>query len=342
MPNIPYNILFALTLAALISYLVNYFIVRRADILRLIDEPNHRSSHSIPTPRGGGLGILFGFTIGVIIAWSLSTNALLIDFVLLIGWILAAIGLYDDLVSCSAIVRLLFQMLAIVLLFTILHYFSPGYTLTKSTLLSLSILIIAFLSGVWLINLYNFMDGINGFASSETIFVLLAASITLYCMGISSLVIPYMLILASACFGFLLWNFPRAKIFMGDTGSLFLGFIIAFFVFYTTLHHQLSIITWLIWLSVFWVDATYTLLVRLFSGQRFHTAHRSHHYQIIARRWHSHVKVVFAVVMYNIIWLLPLSYLSIRLSHLGVIWLAMAILPILLSCIAFGSGKNNQ
>jgi Fuc2NAc and GlcNAc transferase len=341
MPSIKYDTLFAIVLAAFISFLINNFLVNRADLLRLIDEPNHRSSHSVPTPKGGGLGILLGFTAGAMIIWLLSFHTILIWIVLILGWMMAAVGFHDDVVSSPAILRLGFQMLAMALLMICLHHFAP-YDWQTNTLVMYMVMVVVFFSGIWLINLYNFMDGTNGFAASETIFVMLAASAGLLYNKTDSVAIPYMMILASACFGFLLWNFPRGKIFMGDTGSIFLGFITAFFAMYTIFHHQLSVYAWLIWLSVFWVDASYTLIYRMFTGQRWYQAHRSHLFQILARRWRSHTKVVIAAVIYNIVWLLPLSLLGAKLPLLKIIWLALAVIPVLTCCICLKAGKNNH
>lgn len=341
MPNIKYDALFAIVLATFISFLINNLLIKRADVWRLIDEPNHRSSHSVPTPKGGGLGILFGFTAGAMIIWLLSYHSILIWIVLLLGWMIAAVGFHDDIVSSPAIIRLGFQMLAMALLMICLHHFSP-YPLHLANFTTYLIVAFVFFAGIWLINLYNFMDGTNGFAASGTIFVMLAASAGLIYNKTDSVAIPYMLILAGACFGFLIWNFPRGKIFMGDTGSVFLGFITAFFAMYTIFRHQLSIYAWLIWLSIFWVDASYTLIFRMFTGQRWYQAHRSHLFQILARRWKSHTKVVIAAFMYNVIWLLPLSLLGAKLPHLKMLWLALAVTPVLACCICLKAGRNNH
>lgn len=337
-----YDILLAVALSGLISFLINYLLVRHANTLRLIDSPNHRSSHSMPTPRGGGIGIVLGFSVSSFILWTVLAHSILVWIMLLLGGLIAAVGFQDDIKSSSALTRLGFQMLTVFLLMLSLQQFAPYQHVVMMPALRYVILLLAFVAGVWLINLYNFMDGINGLAVSETIFVLLAASITLFYQQINTLIFPYLLLLSSACVGFLFWNFPRAKIFMGDAGSLFLGFMIVFFAMYTVLYHQLPISCWMIWLSVFWVDATYTLCTRIFSGQRFHAAHRSHLYQILSRRLNSHVKVVALIFIYNVLWLLPLGFLSLKWSNLNVVFLLAAIAPVLISAISLGSGKNNQ
>ena len=222
-----------------------------------------------------------------------------------------------------------------------IHYFSPAI-LHINPFIKYIAIFFAFFAGIWLMNLYNFMDGINGIAVTEAIFVLLAATGLLHARGIASAVTPSMLILTAACCGFLVWNFPRAKIFMGDTGSVFLGFMLIFYAIYTVINHQLPLVVWLILLSVFWVDATYTLLVRILTKQKWHSPHRSHLYQILSRRMGSHVKVVLIIFIYNVFWLLPLSFLATQLNFMKILSLCLSIAPILIANIYFCAGKKND
>lgn len=334
-------LIISIVCSVLLSFFANRFLVKRAALLRLIDEPNHRSSHSVPTPRAGGLGILTGFSLGIVIFSLLFRPVFLINIALFLAWIIAAIGFYDDIVSASPRFRLGIQLLVMACLLLSAHYFFPAI-LQMNPFFKYIAIMFAFFSGIWLMNLYNFMDGINGIAATEAIFVLLAAAGILHFHSVASSVTPSMLILAAACFGFLVWNFPRAKIFMGDTGSVFLGFMFVFYAVFTVINHQLPLVVWLILLSVFWVDTTYTLLVRILTKQKWHSPHRSHLYQILSRRMQSHVKVVVIIFIYNVFWLLPLSFLANQLNFMKIITLCLAITPILIANIYFGAGKKND
>lgn len=331
-----------LGLAAMLSYIINFFLVKHAHALQLIDVPNYRSSHATPTPRGGGVGIVIGFSITMFCIWFWQAEPLKIWSIILVSWIIAAIGLYDDVISCSALTRIIFHTIAIALLLFCIGYrieYAPVFFNLHTTWLVVGIL---FIAGIWSINLFNFMDGIDGLAVLEAIYVLAAAAITLYWQKQNSAVLSVIITLLGACIGFLNWNRPKARIFMGDVGSSFLGFMIAAMACYTIINRQLPATTWLIWLSVFWIDASYTLAIRMVTGQRWVTAHRSHMYQILARRWQSHAYVDFAVLAYNIIWLLPLSTLCILYPAYSLIWLITAILPLVGLCIYAEAGRVND
>lgn len=337
------NLIFILLFSAVISYGISAWLIKYAATLQLIDIPNHRSSHILPTPRGGGAGIVIGFSIVMFAIWFWQAEPLRIWSMILLGWIVAAIGFYDDIISCSALTRLVFHAFSIMLLLLCMGYrieYAPSLFSLHIPWLWFGVL---FIIGVWLINLYNFMDGIDGLAALEAIYVLAAAAITLLLQKHqTSSILPSMIALLGGCMGFLSWNRPKAKIFMGDVGSGFLGFMLAAMAFYTIIYQQLSVINWLIWLTVFWVDATYTLCVRILTRQRWMSAHRSHVYQILARRWESHLRVDMVILGYNLLWLFPLSLLNNFYSTYSSIWLLAAVLPVLITCIAVKAGINND
>ncbi len=335
-------LLFFTVLAAGLSYAINRWLVKKAHILNLVDKPNHRSSHSIPTPRGGGLGIVVAFIIASVGVGFAIPQTTIFLWLLLLGAFIAGIGLYDDIISASAKIRLLVHIAAIAVLLMLLEYM-PNISIIGIDIPTNALVIsIAMLSGIWMINLFNFMDGIDGLAGLETVTVLFSACTMLFFNHIPTLILPFMLFLMASCVGFLVLNLPPARIFMGDVGSGFLGFMLAAFALYTIFQGQISIVAWLIWLSVFWMDATYTLVVRLCTGQRWFAPHRSHAYQILAQRWNSHGRVVGVIFLYNMIWLLPLSFLDAKLPSWGLAWLACAVLPVITIDIGLKAGKIRE
>ena len=135
--------------------------------------------------------------------------------------------------------------------------------------------------------------------------------------------------------GFLVWNWPPAKIFMGDVGSGYVGFTISVFIVYSYITDLINIWVWLILLGVFIVDASITLVTRMITGQKWYAAHRSHAYQHLAQKWRSHKKVTLSVLAINIIWLLPIAWLAMMVPDSGDIFTALAYLPLVI--IAFTS-----
>lgn len=184
---------------------------------------------------------------------------------------------------------------------------------------------------VWMLNLYNFMDGIDGLASAEAISACLGMCLVYWVGGVVDLVwAPLML--AGAVAGFLCWNFPPARIFMGDAGSGFLGIILGTMALQAAWSAPELIWSWLILLGVFIVDATWTLVQRLIRGDKVYQAHSSHAYQKAARRW-GHKKVTVSVVLVNAGFLLPVSIL-VALGHLNVVaGIGVAYAPLV--CIAY-------
>lgn len=191
---------------------------------------------------------------------------------------------------------------------------------------------------VWMLNLYNFMDGIDGLAGIEAVSVCVGACLIYWLLGLDALVWSPIL-LAAAVLGFLCWNFPPARIFMGDAGSGFLGVILGVFSLQAvTLAPQLLWV-WLILLGVFIVDATFTLLRRLFRGDKVYEAHRSHGYQYASRQFGRHLPVTLGVLVINLAWLLPIALCVGVLGLDGLLGLVIAYVPIVLLAFKFHAGE---
>ncbi|AZF52042.1 Undecaprenyl-phosphate alpha-N-acetylglucosaminyl 1-phosphate transferase [Pseudomonas sp. R4-34-07] len=196
---------------------------------------------------------------------------------------------------------------------------------------------VAILYLVWMLNLYNFMDGIDGIASIEAISVCLGACLLYWLAGFEGLIWLPML-LAAAVAGFLFWNFPPARIFMGDAGSGFLGITLGVLSIQAAWSSSQLLWAWLILLGVFVVDATFTLIRRLVRGDKVYEAHRSHAYQFASRRFGRHLPVTLAVAGINLFWLLPLSLCVVYLGLDGAVGLIVAYVPLIGLALKFNAG----
>jgi Fuc2NAc and GlcNAc transferase len=272
--------------------------VRRYALSRLMDMPNERSSHSVPTPRGGGLSIPLVWTAGLIL---MAVLGLLDDRVALAlvggGAAIALLGWIDDHTPLRASVRLVAQLVAAA--WTVFLIGAPRSLDLGIAVLPLGTMgaPLAVLGLVWLINLFNFMDGIDGLAGSEAVLGGIAFTVVLMLAGQNGLAMCALL-LAAASAGFLFWNWPPARIFMGDVGSAFIGFAFGG-ILLAAQPTNVPALLLLLPLGVFITDATYTLVRRLLRGERVYEAHRTHIYQQLVQRGWSHREVTLIATMVN-------------------------------------------
>jgi Fuc2NAc and GlcNAc transferase len=294
-------------IAGLFGFAGADWVLRKARRMGLVQHPTARSSHHRPTATGGGLGIVLGGSIACLfVAWHAIFPAIL---VLLASLAMAAIGLRDDIKPVRWVWRLGVQLL---LLLVILIAVEPT-SLPAALQLPLAwpvVTVLVLVAGLAWINFFNFMDGIDGLAGSEAVFLLIAAAgLTMASApGVADLPVFWWLIaLAVATLGFLVLNWPPAKIFMGDTGSTYLGLMIGFLALVTLSLGWVSLPQWLILAGVFVADPVVTLLRRLAQRERVYEAHRRHAYQALSRRWESHRTVTLGVIAINVLVLLPLA-----------------------------------
>lgn len=308
----------------------------------LVDMPNERSSHTEPTPKSGGTAFVVAFLLGLGVLLAMDVIAGRASLALLLaGLSVAVAGFVDDHRAIAVRWRLLahFAAAAGMLLgigeLPIVSFF--GFEMSHPSLaFPLAALVL-----VWLLNLYNFMDGIDGIASVEAITVCVVAA--LICRAVApQFVFGWLapLLLAGAVGGFLIWNFPPAKIFMGDSGSGFLGFVLAAFAIVSAKAAPQLFWVWMIMLGVFIVDATTTLFRRLRRGERIYLAHRSHAYQYAARRCGAHAPVTMAVAGINLLWLAPIAALVGLQRVDGAIGLLIAYVPLLWLAYRFKAGAR--
>ncbi|MFA5632406.1 MAG: glycosyltransferase family 4 protein [Porticoccaceae bacterium] len=267
-PDSPWFFIVVFALSALLTG-VTYVVIRR---LRIVDVPNARSSHNLPTPKGGGVALALVVCTCLFVS---SSPALLVLGAA--GLILSLVGLVDDVRGLDPLPRFLTQLGVAV---AALAFPLAALQATSGVLITGFAAVTALLTVVWLTNLYNFIDGIDGIAALQTI--LLGAGLYLLdSLGLYPGELAWLaLVIACAAAGFMLFNFPPARIFMGDTGSAFVGFVIAGAMMLDASLAPEVLWLWLILLAGFTCDATVTLISRIVQGKPFHQAHRSHVYQL--------------------------------------------------------------
>jgi len=334
--------LLVLAICFAVSAILTRYLIGHANERQLLDIPNERSSHSTPTPTGGGMAIVVTFICFLLVAGLIFNVAVGEVFILAFtGSVLAIVGYLDDHRHIPAQWRLLIHFLvALILLLSLSQLpalsvfgwqWQSGWLLSGVSLVAL----------VWLLNLFNFMDGIDGIAGVEAITSLCgAALIVLAAGGVHWPVI--LLALAGCVLGFLVFNWPPAKIFMGDAGSGFLGFMLGALALITSATGFISLWAWLILLAVFIADSTLTLVRRAKKGEKVHQAHRSHAYQILSRKWTGHLPVTLVVLIVNLLWLLPLAWASAVWPSVGLLLCLVAYGPLLWVMYKAGAGTTNH
>jgi len=333
----------ALPLASFLgSWVMTGRVLRYAVATRLLDVPNERSSHIVATPRGGGIAIVAMVLVALpllatfgVLSWT-SVCAMVGG-----GAIVGAIGFADDHRDVSPPWRLVFQFAAAG--WTIAWFGRmPEITALGVRLLTGPVgLIGAVLFLVWLSNLFNFMDGIDGIAGIEALTVCGGAALIAFIVAPSSQLWFAPVVVTGAALGFLVWNWPPARIFMGDAGSGFLGLTIGALSIVAGQTEPRLMWSWLILLGVFVADATITLVHRIVRRERFYQAHRSHGYQHAALRWGGHLPVTIGVAAINIIWLFPLALLA-GLGYVdGFAVTLIAYAPLALLAIILNAGGEN-
>jgi Fuc2NAc and GlcNAc transferase len=318
----------------IVSWIGVYLYAKIALKRGVLSNPNYRTLHESPIPRGGGIVFSIVFIVSLFLFWyigQLPDNLLLIFGV---GGLIAALfGFLDDIKNIRASKKLIIQFL----LGTWVVYSLDGGPLLSIGWVSFLVAIsttVLFL--VWMINAYNFMDGIDGMASSGAIFVSSVMTLVLFLTGGSlELIVIFMLLLASVS-AFIFFNWPPASIFMGDSGSIFLGYIFGSLILITVESGDISIWSWLIVFGYFFADTTVTQIMRVILVKKWYQVHRSHAYQNLARITKSHLKVTGGVMLYNIFWIFPLTLWSALQPETALFAVVLAITPGLIVSYKYG------
>jgi UDP-N-acetylmuramyl pentapeptide phosphotransferase/UDP-N-acetylglucosamine-1-phosphate transferase len=292
-------------LAALCTRLSVAYAHRR----NLLDLPGQRRSHSVPTPRGGGIGIVVGaiFSAAVIAVQVEFPYRFMVLALLAAIVVVAAVGWIDDHGGLHARMRFAAHCFAAALLLAV-----PAMLLgllfpvprPGALLLYALAAVVPGLAIVWSINLHNFMDGIDGLLALQAMFLLVALAVIFIHVGQPNDA-ERIGLLAAAVAGFLPFNFPRARIFMGDVGSGVLGLLVAVAVGWQMFTPTIALASGIVLCSAFVTDATCTLLSRMLRGRRWYSAHREHLYQWLVRCGYSHVQVVAFYMGWNLLIVLP-------------------------------------
>lgn len=295
----------------LLSFVLTYFIKEYAVKKSLVATVNERSSHSVPTPHGGGIAVSLTWFIGLIYLYINDQIDPALFYALIIGAVIAVVGLIDDMVELSPKLRMVvFTLVGATGLYIIggLDTITFGFFDISNPIITS---IIALLLILWYINLTNFIDGINGYLGAKFIFLGLA--------GFLLFSGAHFLVLVISVFGFLYWNFGKAKIFMGDVGSTLLGYTIAITTIYYANMQASNLWIWGTLYGVFWFDATITLIRRKLNGEKLTQAHKKHAYQRLTQSGWSHSKVtlyatILNLVIFAFVYFIPNVAISFALS----------------------------
>lgn len=323
----------------LVAYGLTGVVLRYALARGMLDVPNQRSSHSVSTPRGGGLAIAIVVLPGTALAWRAGWVPHGVALAIGVGGgLVAAIGWLDDRYSLPARTRMLVHLTAAAWALFALRDF-PAATLGSARVApgTAGTAVIAILITVWLTNAYNFMDGIDGLAGSEGVLAGTAGGALLAARGSHGLAMVALLV-AGATAGFLVWNWPPARIFMGDVGSGFLGFTFAVLALAAARSSALPLQAWALFLGVFLFDATVTLARRIARGEPWYDAHRSHAYQRLTGAGWSHARTVSAAAALTLL----LSALAAAAVLRTLEWSTVAITSILVLSLAFAGVERKS
>lgn len=279
-----------------LSLFVTKFLVHYLTKKGVMDVPNNRSSHKIPTPRGGGMAIIFSIIISLLLLKIIYPAAPLPGILFFIGTIIIATTSYiDDRISLPASVRFLLHAVAAgVIIFETGGF--QNFPLPEPYNLDLGWFgyPLTFIWIVAVLNIYNFLDGIDGFAGSQAVL----AGIAIGILDIHGVGFYVGTIIAAAALGFLFYNWHPAKIFMGDIGSATLGFIFASLpLYFSNTSINVGIYAVIIFLWFFLSDGAFTIIRRALNGEKIWEAHRTHLYQQMVIYGQSHSKVVIMVMI---------------------------------------------
>lgn len=298
-----------------LSWILTYAVKEIAIKKVLVDIPNDRSSHTIPTPHGGGIAIALTWFASIGYLYSVDQVDSGLFYALMVGVVIAVVSYLDDLYELKPRTRFLTQ------LFTAgaglwflggLKMLDFGLLTIENPIITNTIAIVAI---IWFVNLYNFLDGIDGYAGSEAVFIGVVGYLL---FGDAQFVV-----LIASVLGFLIWNWHKAKIFMGDVGSTLLGYNVAIFAIYYQ-NEGTSILVWLILFGLFWFDATLTLYRRYKNKEQLSEAHKKHVYQRLTQSGWSHSKVVIYSMVANTI-LFLFAWLAMGYPSLGLVWFGVSV-----------------
>ncbi|MEO2178084.1 MAG: glycosyl transferase [bacterium] len=327
------NTLFLLGFSLSLSFLLSYLYLFVAIRFGFFADVNFRSAHQTPTPTGSGIVLIVLFLIGVVSLWLLKLTSSEVLLVCLGPCLVGIVGYIDDRGMLTILVRLPVYIFAACWCIYWLD-FPPINVQGVIVNLGYVGLLFGAISLLWLQNLFNFMDGIDGIAASEVVFVCFAAVL----ISGQSIDEWHVVSLLTGCIalGYLWMNWPRATLFMGDAGSNFFGLMLGVLALTTDF---LSVWVWMILLCQFLVDTCLTIIVRLLSHRKIHEAHSQHAYQHLNRRFGT-LRTLLLSIGVNVFWLLPIAVVAHQLSDFGLILLLFAAVPLIIKDWVSGAGQE--
>jgi Fuc2NAc and GlcNAc transferase len=309
----------AVALAALLSFLLTGVATWYARRRGVMDHPGERQSHTVVTPRGGGAGLVAALLIASLLFAADNTPDFWVQCIMPAVVVVAITGWWDDHASLSAGIRFFIQLTV--------SFYLIWCAANAGWVQGVIPMILSGLFLVWMTNLYNFMDGSNGMAGLQGVFAATVLAVLFHLSGDDHFSL-LSLLLAAVCAGFLPWNLGDAKVFMGDVGSLALGFLFAAFLLYGTGTGAFAIPVALMLMMLFLTDATLTLLFRVIRGERWYNAHRQHLYQRLIENGWTHSRVAMFYQLINLTLVLPGIVIAIYFPALA--WAAALALTLII------------
>ena len=307
------------TATVMLCVLLCFVYLQLARRWQIIDLPSSRSAHDQPTPRGGGIAIILAWNAALLAGYHwFELGDMPLVMLVTASLAVALTGFWDDVAALPALNRLLVYALVCAAL------------IAQLPVHSIWLWPVAWLYLLWLCNLYNFMDGIDGIAGVQTVFVGVAAAALGIFTGAPMWQLLAALLMAAAACGFLVFNWPRASLFMGDSGSVSLGVVVGILSLAAEPGVGPPLASWLILLAAFVTDTTYTLVRRALAGEALMQAHSQHLYQRLSRHWRSHEKVLWALMLLNMLWLLPLAAAAAYWQGADIALAILAYLPLII------------
>lgn len=299
---------------------------------------NSRTLHEKIVPRGGGLAVGLVFSLCCAVYWG---AGMLDDRMTLAiaggGFLATLIGFADDYYQIRALPKLGLHGFLALWLTAVFYASTYGAVLEavgpikKVVLLALVIFV-----PLWLINLFNFIDGIDGLAISASVLASIGAMLVLAISGGPHELIVLFLLLTAGSIAFFVFNCPPASIFLGDSGSIFLGYVFSALILATVFTGQIRAATWVALLAYYIADTSTTTAFRVALVHRWYGVHRSHAYQNLARTLKAHAPVTAGIAAYQILWAIPLAVWSAMKPQWGWIAALAAVLPAVLWTVKFG------